>query len=47
MTCQQAYDLSLTWYAGRADVDWKPPTAADAEAAFHSVGLTGEFWALT
>ena len=45
MTVQQAYDLSVIWYAGRTDVDWEPPTATQAEAAFRSVGLTGEFWA--
>ena len=47
MPAQTMFDLSRDWYRGRLEVDWSPPTAAEAEAMFAKHGLTGDFWALT
>lgn len=46
VSAQTMFDLSRDWYAGRLEVDWSPPTAAEAEAMFNRHGLTGDFWAL-
>jgi len=42
---QTAFDLSVDWYAGRAD--WQPLTLVAATAVFRKHGLTGAFWALS
>jgi hypothetical protein len=47
MTLPQAWALSQRWYGTRLDPDFRRPTAAEAGEIFASVGLTGEFWALT
>lgn len=44
---QTAFDLSVDWYAGRADADWQPLTLVAAIAVFRKHGLTGAFWALS
>ena len=43
----QAWQLGQVWYADKLSPDWKRATPAEAEAAFASIGLTGEFWRLT
>jgi hypothetical protein len=47
VSAQTMFDLSGDWYGGRLDVDWSPPTPADAEAMFAKHGLTGDFWSLS
>ncbi len=47
ITVQQAYDLSVDWYADRARETWTPRTAAQTEAVFAKHGLTTPFWRLT
>ena len=41
---QAMYDFSREWYAGRMDIDWQPPTPAEAEALAARHGFTGDFW---
>ncbi len=43
----QAWQLGQVWYADKLSLDWKRATPAETEAAFSSIGLTGEFWRLT
>lgn len=43
----QAWQLGRAWYADKLSPDWKRATPTEAEAAFVSIGLTGEFWRLT
>jgi len=47
LSLQQQWDLARTWYADRMAPDWRRRTAAEAEAVFAGIGLTGEFWRLT
>lgn len=47
VSAQTMFDLSRDWYGGRLEVEWSPPTPAEAEAMFARHGLTGDFWALT
>lgn len=44
---EQCWRLRRIWYRDRVDEDWRRRTAEEAEAAFASVGLTGEFWRLS
>ncbi len=46
VSAQTMFDLSRDWYSGRLDVEWSPPTPAEAEAMFVKHGLTGDFWSL-
>ena len=46
-TLEQAWQLGRTWYADKLSPDWQRATAAEAQAAFASIGLTGDFWRLT
>ena len=43
---EQCWRLAKRWYADRMDREWARGGAAEAEAAFEAVGLTGEFWRL-
>jgi hypothetical protein len=43
---QQAWGLGRLWYADKLSPDWQRATPAEAQAAFESLGLTGEFWRL-
>jgi hypothetical protein len=47
MTLAQCWQLAREWYADRLSPDWRPKTAAEAQAAFTRIGLTGEFWELS
>ncbi len=47
ITVQEAYDLSIDWYADRARETWTPFTAPQAQAIFAKHGLTGPFWRIT
>jgi hypothetical protein len=44
---EQAWRLGEAWYADKLSPDWRRATAAEAEATFASIGLTGDFWRLT
>jgi hypothetical protein len=44
---EQAWQLGRIWYGDKLSPDWMRPTPAEAEAAFASMGLTGDFWRLT
>ena len=41
---EQAWELGRAWYADKLSPDWRRATAAEAEATFAAIGLTGEFW---
>ncbi len=47
MTLAQCWHLAQEWYDDRLSPDWRPKTAAEAQAAFTRTGLTGEFWQLS
>jgi hypothetical protein len=44
VSLEQAWQLARRWYHDRLDPAWRRPTAAEAAAAFASVGLDAEFW---
>ena len=44
---EQAWQLGRLWCADKLSPDWQRATPAAAEAAFASIGLTGDFWRLT
>jgi hypothetical protein len=46
VTPEQAWRLAHGWYARKLDEDWRRHTVDEAEALFHSIGLTGPFWNL-
>ena len=43
---EQLWRLATAWYADRLAPDWRRRTAAETEALFRELGLTGEFWRL-
>jgi hypothetical protein len=43
---KQIWDLARLWYHDRQDPQWSRRSPSEAEAAFASLGLTGEFWSL-
>jgi len=47
ITLAQTWALARLWYERRLDPDWRRPAAAEAQAAFASVGLDGAFWSLS
>lgn len=47
LSLNQQWELACIWYADRMAPDWRRRTADEAQAAFTSIGLTGEFWRLT
>ena len=47
LSLAQQCELARVWYADRMSANWRRRTAAEAEAVFESVGLTGQFWRLT
>ena len=46
LTLEQTWALARLWYADRMHPEWCRPTAQEATRAFHSIGLTGDFWTL-
>jgi hypothetical protein len=46
LTLPQGWRLAKVWYRDRLSRDWRPKTAAEAQADFACIGLTGEFWRL-
>jgi len=46
MSIGQAWALSQRWYGSRLAAEFRRPTAAEAQAIFASVGLSGDFWTL-
>lgn len=46
MTTEQLWRLADEWYHDRDDPSWRRRSAAEAEAVFAGIGLTGEFWRL-
>lgn len=47
LTPHQGWRLAEAWYADRLSPDWARKTPDEAQAVFDSIGLIGEFWALT
>ena len=48
ITLRQLQGLADFWYApDRRDPAWRRYTAAEGEACFRRLGLTGEFWRLS
>lgn len=47
ITLDQCWRLSQLWYPGRLEPEWRRRNAAETEAVFAEVGLTGPFWLLT
>ncbi len=47
LTPDQGWRLAKAWYADRLSPDWSRKTPDEAQAVFDSIGLVGEFWALT
>jgi hypothetical protein len=43
---EQVNALARTWYTDKLSPEYRRKTAAEAQAAFEDVGLTGEFWRL-
>jgi hypothetical protein len=41
---QLLWTLAQRWYDDRLSPAWRRRTAAEAEAIFREVGLTGSFW---
>ena len=46
MTVEQCWRLSQLWYPGRLALNWHQRDAAEKQALFAEVGLTGPFWLL-
>jgi len=46
MTVEQCWRLSQLWYPGRLAPNWHQRDAAEKQALFAEVGLTGAFWLL-
>jgi hypothetical protein len=44
---EQAWQLGRIWYAEKLSPGWQRATPEEAQAAFASIGLGGEFWRLT
>jgi hypothetical protein len=40
----QCWRLALAWYPERLKVGWRRMDAADMQAVFTRLGLTGDFW---
>jgi len=43
---KQCWQMAHLWYHDRLSPNYSRRTAAEAEAAFESIGLTGAFWRL-
>lgn len=43
---RQVWQLAKVWYGNHLNPEWVKWTAAEAQAIFESVGLTGEHWAI-
>jgi hypothetical protein len=46
MDLETAAKLAYDWYHDRLDPNGRRKNAAEAEAIFANLGLTGEFWSL-
>ncbi|MFQ5570267.1 MAG: alkylmercury lyase family protein [Rhodothermales bacterium] len=46
LTMDQAWNLAQAWYGDYLRPSWQRRTTAEAQAAFHRLGLTGPFWQL-
>ena len=44
---EQCWQLARLWYRDRLDPAYQRRTAAEAEAVFASIALSGDFWRLT
>jgi hypothetical protein len=44
LSLDQTWALAKLWYQNRLDPAWRRPTAAEANDAFASIGLSGDFW---
>ena len=45
LSIEQQWRLAAAWFEGRHLPEWRRRSAPEAEAVFHSVGLTGAFCA--
>ena len=46
LSLDQVWGLALAWYRDKLSPDWRRHTPEEAQAAFASLGLTGDFWRL-
>lgn len=46
MTPEQCWRLADAWYRNRMEPSYERRTAAEAQAVFATIGLTGPFWEL-
>jgi hypothetical protein len=46
LSLAQTWAFAKLWYEDRLSADWRRRTPAEANDAFASLGLTGEFWQL-
>ena len=44
LNLEMGWKLAQAVFPGRLELDWQPKSAADMEAVFQCLGLTGEFW---
>jgi hypothetical protein len=44
LTIEQGWRLAYAWYFDRLDPDYCGKTAAEIEAIFTSIGLSGPYW---
>jgi len=44
VSLDQCWRLSQAWYPGRLTAEWRRMNAAETQATFDSLGLTGDFW---
>jgi hypothetical protein len=44
LTIEQGWRLARAWYFDRLDPDYRGKTAAEIEAIFASIGLSGPYW---
>lgn len=47
LTPDQGWRLAKAWYEDRLSPDWTRKAPDEAHTVFDSIGLVGEFWALT
>ena len=47
MSLDQQWRLARAWYANRMSPDWRRRSPDEIAEVFASIGLTGDFWALS
>jgi hypothetical protein len=46
LTVDQTWRLAVAYYERKAEPDWRRRTAAESQALFGELGLSGPFWRL-